>query len=106
MTTKVEKRMALILPVFIFDRLTFDTPTVSDSSLGLIFLPAMTRSRRSTIAHILFIRRDIGVFYQIVVHRYRAYQSLFDKQVYPAPLFLFDLQLYSLVLGSVKPDEI
>ena len=46
---KVEKRMALMRPFFIFERLTFATPTFSDNSFRLIFLSAMTRSSLNTI---------------------------------------------------------
>ena len=38
MASGVENRMALILPVFILERLTLETPTCSDSSFRLIFL--------------------------------------------------------------------
>lgn len=43
----VEKRMALMCPFFIFERLTFATPTFSDNSFKLIFLSAITRSSRN-----------------------------------------------------------
>lgn len=53
MASKVEKRIAEILPVFIFDKLTLLTPTFSDNSFKLIFRSAMTRSNRGslTLAH-------------------------------------------------------
>ena len=47
--TSVEKRMALIFPVFILDKLTFATPTFSESSFKLILRSAITRSRRRMI---------------------------------------------------------
>ena len=50
MASKVEKRMALIFPVFIFDKLTFATPTFSESSFNDIFLSAITLSNRKIIA--------------------------------------------------------
>ena len=42
--------MALALPVFSFDRLTFEMPTSSLSWLRLIFLSAITRSSLMIIA--------------------------------------------------------
>lgn len=48
--SSVEKRMALTFPVFILDRFTFASPTLSDNSLSDIFLSAITRSSRKIIA--------------------------------------------------------
>ena len=42
--------MALIFPVFIFDKFTLATPTFSDNSFSDIFLSAITRSNRNMIA--------------------------------------------------------
>ena len=47
--------MALILPVLIFDRLTLDTPTFSDSSFKLIFRSAIIRSSLNTILDIGYL---------------------------------------------------
>ena len=49
MASRVEKRMALIFPVLILDRLTLEMPTCSARWLREIFLSAMTRSRRKMI---------------------------------------------------------
>lgn len=49
MASRVEKRMALTLPVFIFERFTFAMPTRSESSFRDIFLSAITRSSLSII---------------------------------------------------------
>ena len=60
MASSVEKRIALILPVFILERLTLDTPTFSDRSFRLILRSAMTRSRRRMIfptAHLTAFHR-------------------------------------------------
>ena len=46
MASRVEKRMALTLPVFSLERLTLATPTRAESSLRDIFRSAMTRSNR------------------------------------------------------------
>lgn len=50
--SSVENLIALILPFFILERLTFDTPTLSDSSFSEIFLSAMTLSSLSMICPI------------------------------------------------------
>ena len=49
MASRVEKRMALIFPVLILERLTLEMPTCSARWLREIFLSAMTRSRRKMI---------------------------------------------------------
>ena len=49
MASSVEKRIALTLPVFIFDRFTFAMPARSDSSFKDIFRSAMTLSSLSII---------------------------------------------------------
>ena len=49
MASSVEKRMALTCPFFSLDRLTFATPTFSESSFSDILQSAMTRSSRRVI---------------------------------------------------------
>ena len=50
--TPVENLMADILPFFIFERLTFDTPTFSDNSFSEILRSAITLSSRKIICPI------------------------------------------------------
>ncbi len=59
----VEKRTALTFPVLILERLTLLTPTRSLSSLRLIFLSAMTLSRRNIIDnrhHLIMFHRPLA----------------------------------------------
>ena len=49
----VEKRIAVTLLFFIFERLTFEIPTLSASSFNDIFLSTIILSRRKTIFPIL-----------------------------------------------------
>ena len=49
----VEKRIALILPVLIFDKLTLAIPTFPDNSFREIFLSAIMRSRRRIIGIVI-----------------------------------------------------
>ena len=51
MASSVEKRIALILPVFILERLTLAIPTRSDNSFSVIFRSAITRSSRKIIVN-------------------------------------------------------
>ena len=52
MASKVEKRIAEILPFFIFERFTFDTPTFSESSFSDILRSAITLSNLKIICPI------------------------------------------------------
>ena len=72
MALRVEKRTALILPVFIFERFTFDIPTRSANSLSDIFRSAITLSKRKIIAiflsPIMFHRIAAAKQYRIQIY--------------------------------------
>ena len=62
MASRVEKRMALTLPVLIFERFTFAMPTRSASSLRDIFRSAITRSSLSIIGTSINLTINIKYF--------------------------------------------
>ena len=65
MASRVEKRMALTLPVFIFERFTFAMPTRSESSFRDIFLSAITRSSLSIIGTYITFKNRLKLQMQI-----------------------------------------